>query len=150
MGLDMYLTKKIYIGANYDHNNITGSIDIKVRGKSVKIDFNKVTYVIEDAGYWRKANAIHNWFVVNCQDNKDECQESDVPWEKMEELKKLCNRVLENRNDHSLIGQILPPTEGFFFGSYEIDEDYFKDIKDTLNIINSLDPKGDYFYSASW
>ena len=27
--------------------------------------------------YWRKANAIHSWFVENCQDGVDECQYSN-------------------------------------------------------------------------
>lgn len=28
MGLDMYLSKKIYIGANYEHNNVKGKINL--------------------------------------------------------------------------------------------------------------------------
>jgi len=28
----------------------------------------------EEIGYWRKANAIHGWFVRNCADGVDECQ----------------------------------------------------------------------------
>lgn len=30
MGLDQWLTKKIYIGAEYDHRKITGAIDLKI------------------------------------------------------------------------------------------------------------------------
>ena len=68
MGLDMYLSRKKYIGANWEHRGITGTIDIKQKDKSIPIDFNKVTYIEEEVGYWRKANQIHKWFVDNCQD----------------------------------------------------------------------------------
>ena len=27
----------------------------------------------EEVGYWRKANAIHGWFVRNVQNGKDDC-----------------------------------------------------------------------------
>ena len=29
--------------------------------------------IIEQVGYWRKANQIHNWFVENVQDGEDDC-----------------------------------------------------------------------------
>ena len=38
MGLDMYLTKKVYVGANYEHRNVTGKINIKVGDKKLNID----------------------------------------------------------------------------------------------------------------
>ena len=44
MGLDMYLTKKIYVGANYEHNKVTGRITIKKDGEPVKVNLKKVTY----------------------------------------------------------------------------------------------------------
>jgi hypothetical protein len=46
------------------------------------------------AGYWRKANAIHAWFVKHCQDGVDECQRSYVTIEKLKELRDACNTVL--------------------------------------------------------
>ena len=39
--------------------------------------------------YWRKANAIHGWFVDNIQDGVDDQNEYYVSKEKLEELKKL-------------------------------------------------------------
>ena len=30
-------------------------------------------YVSFEAGYWRKASAIHKWFVDNCQEGDDDC-----------------------------------------------------------------------------
>jgi len=121
MGLDMYLTRVVDVP-----HKTTTTVDFQV-------------------GYWRKANAIHNWFVENVQDGVDECQEVHVPWEKLQELKALCRRVLDTKNP---IG--LEPTPGFFFGSTEVDEYYFQDIDDTLDILDKLDEEETYYYQASW
>lgn len=37
----MYLTREKYIGANYEHNQVKGIIDITVRGKKIPIWKNK-------------------------------------------------------------------------------------------------------------
>ena len=42
MGLDMYLTKKTYIGADYEHRKVKCKIDITIEGKKVAIDPSKV------------------------------------------------------------------------------------------------------------
>ena len=75
MGLDMSLTKKVYIGAQYEHNQVTGTIDLYSAGKPILIELKKVTYIEEEAGYWRKANAIHRWFVENVQKGEDDCRD---------------------------------------------------------------------------
>ena len=70
MGLDMYLTKKSYI-KNWDFMkpNEKHKVTIKKNNKIVKeIKPERISEVIEDVGYWRKANAIHKWFVDNVQD----------------------------------------------------------------------------------
>jgi len=47
----------------------------------------------EEVGYWRKANAIHQWFVKHCQNGQDNCEVTEVPKEKLEELLALCRRI---------------------------------------------------------
>lgn len=44
MGLDMYLKKHTYIGAQYEHRNVNGKIEITEgsENKPVKIDFKRV------------------------------------------------------------------------------------------------------------
>jgi hypothetical protein len=102
-------------------------------------------------GYWRKANAIHDWFVQNCQDGNDDCRESYVSIEQLEELRKICQMVLDN---HALASEYLPTTSGFFFGSTEYDEWYFQDLQSTVEIIdNALSKIGDewtFTYQSSW
>ena len=174
MGLDMYLTKKTYIGAHYEHRKVTGSIDIKIDNKKIDIDFNKVSEITEQVGYWRKANHIHNWFVQEVQDNIDECQESWVPTEKLQELLSLCQDIYIQLDDNNMediekideyskkkytirefknkddILKSLPPTCGFFFGSYHIDKWYKQDIKDTIDILEPIKNSDDIYYQASW
>ena len=41
----------------------------------------------EEIAYWRKANAIHGWFVRNCADGVDECQPIAVSREALNHLR---------------------------------------------------------------
>ena len=53
------------------------SISVKKGGKSRKdIKPKRISHIIEEMIYWRKANAIHNWFVENCQEGVDELSRS--------------------------------------------------------------------------
>lgn len=149
MGLDMFLKRKVFIGAEYEHRKVSGSIDITINGVSLPINFNKISYVEESAGYWRKANQIHNWFVTHVQEGKDNCEEYYVTREQLTELRNLCLQVLETKNT-----KLLQPVEGFFFGGTNIDEYYFKELEYTVDIINKLDlindNVGEYYYKSSW
>jgi hypothetical protein len=148
MGLDMYLTAERSV---YDW----GSEEEKARYKKINdaldLPFGQVRGIQVEAGYWRKANAIHRWFVDNVQDGIDECQTSDVPLEKLEELLIVVTQALE---DHSLAHELLPASEGFFFGSTDYDEWYFKDLEYTKHVIEKiLANKGQGWsvsYRASW
>lgn len=151
MGLDMYLNKHIYVGANYEHNNVKGSIKLTIGkdNKPVNVRFNKVKYIIEEAAYWRKANAIHQWFVTNVQEGEDNCQDHYVSIEQLQELIDTCKAVLAN---HSKAEDLLPPQSGFFFGGTYLDEWYFKSLQNTIDQIEPLlnDKDGDFYYCSSW
>ena len=152
MGLDMYLYKKTYIrqGDFYKPESVNEVI-VKTGGEiDKKIDPKKIKYVVEEAGYWRKANQIHRWFVENVQRGTDDCGSYWVSREKLEELLDLCKRVKE---DNSLADELLPSTSGFFFGGTEYDEWYFNDIDSTIKIIEdclSDDEADDFEYHSSW
>ena len=102
-------------------------------------------------GYWRKVNAIHNWFIQELADGKDECQPIYVPRSSLVDLKNVCEIVLA---DHSQASRLLPPGGGFFFGSTEYDEWYFRGLEKTVRIVSKLIedvPEGWAFeYQASW
>jgi hypothetical protein len=100
--------------------------------------------------YWRKANAIHGWFVKNVQKGVDDCGNYDVGIDKLKELKALCQKTLEEKNP-----SLLPPTEGFFFGGTDIDQWYWESITDTITQLDrifnlpDLDQLG-FSYHSSW
>jgi len=150
MGLDMYLRRKTFIGAHYEHRKVTGKISIVAEGKVVPIDFKKVSEITEQAVYWRKANQIHQWFVDNVQGGNDDCGNYDVSCEQLKELRDLCQRASDTQD-----GSLLPPQGGFFFGSTEIDQYYWDALKDTIKQIDKLDLDSkdynvSYEYHSSW
>lgn len=151
MGLDMYLYKKTYIrqGDFYKPESVNEVI-VKTGGEiDTKIDPKKIKYVVEEAGYWRKANQIHRWFVENVQNGVDDCKDYYVDDDILEKLLDLCKKV---DADHSLAESLLPSASGFFFGGTDYDEWYFEDIKNTINILEEAlaDGAGEFYYSSSW
>lgn len=144
MGLDMYLTKKIYIGAQYDHNKIAGMLKLTQNEKPIEINLAKVASITESSVTWRKSNQIHGWFVNNVQNGTDDCKKYQVSFSQLTELKNLCIEALKTRDP-----EILPTASGFFFGSQEYDESYWGDVLYTLEQLNLL-TEGDYAYQASW
>ena len=157
MGLDMYLTKKHYV-QRWDHHPAEKQFEVTVNQGGQPyghIIADKIKYIEEEAGYWRKSNHIHRWFVDNVQEGIDECQEAYVSSRKIEELHSVCKEVLE---DKSKASELLPRQSGFFFGATEYDEWYFGDIEETVKIIEpilaDMDEGGnlpyDLYYQSSW
>jgi CRISPR/Cas system-associated endoribonuclease Cas2 len=120
--------------------------------------------IFEDIGYWRKANAIHNFFVQECQNGVDECQLSIVKKTHLKDLLKRCKRAMSLKDiylndgiikDGEGIETFLPTTSGFFFGGTEFNEWYFNDVEETINLITKVLKETDFktqiiFYRASW
>jgi hypothetical protein len=166
MGLDMYL-----YASNYTSGSIFGRDEDGAFTKTVNPEFtallNSAGLTMDDiyeelpsvemkfkVGYWRKANQIHNWFVLNVQDGEDECKYHYVSREQLEELRGVCREVLA---DHDKAGELLPSGEGFFFGNTEYNEWYFEQVEETVKMLNKIlaNPKfefGEYEfgYQSSW
>ena len=102
---------------------------------------------VEEVAYWRKSNQIHNWFVKNIQGGEDDCRTYAVTAEQLYKLKSICKKVLENKE---LAKDLLPTSQGFFFGGTEYDEDYFSDLEDTIRMLSRIDDDTEYEYRASW
>ena len=101
-----------------------------------------------ELGYWRKANQIRGWFNEQMKGKLVNCGLHYVPKQKLQELKETCEKVLA---DESLALELLPPTSGFFFGGDEIDEWYFQDLKDTIEIVDkALKTDNDVVYTEWW
>ena len=152
MGLDMSLYRRTRV-MNYDHTpeDKKYSVTVTKGGKPADVKPERISSIIEEAMYWRKANAIHGWFVRNVQDGEDDCGEYYVSEDNLKELLALCKAVAA---DHAKAEALLPTQSGFFFGGTEYDEGYFQDIDDTIKGIEGLlkeNNEDSYFlYSSSW
>jgi hypothetical protein len=86
MGLDMYLSAKRYLwrvdGDDKDIAQKISDIGLDNGGMRVK-------EVRCEAMYWRKANAIHYWFVQNVQSGADDCREYFVTRDNLRSLLKI-------------------------------------------------------------
>ena len=145
MGLDMFL---------YTNSKKVCEKAVEATGGS---SWHKVSGI---AMYWRKANAIHKWFVDNVQYGEDDCGSYEVTVEQLKELRKTCKKVLRSTKlievtevdpygdaafpvrkvleDTSVAEELLPTQEGFFFGGTEYDEYYWNDLEMTVRGIDAI------------
>ena len=148
MGLDMFLIKKTYVYRYPTEKDDDNAPKLAITYPGVKPE--RVTYIEERIGIWRKANAIHLWFVENVQGGEDDCRPY---YTSIDDLKKLRDEVSRVLADRSLARELLPTQGGFFFGSLEYDQYYFDDLKLTQEICDlaiNEDTDGEYYYEASW
>lgn len=99
--------------------------------------------------YWRKANAIHQWFVDHVQNGCDDCGTYTVGRQHLVELYETVGKILEDR---SLANELLPTQPGFFFGSTKYDEYYFEELTDTYRKLHEVLQAGltEFVYRSSW
>lgn len=155
MGLDMYLSAELYLPAysglsesyeSYASTQQLARTICKNAGMPLLAD-GSVTVRVPVA-YWRKANQIHGWMVHNVQSGEDECREHDVSWDTLVELREICRHILDawghdpnhpHQDACDLVEATLPPQPGFFFGSYEIDEWYHRDLTHTVEQLDQVE-----------
>jgi hypothetical protein len=135
------------------------------------------TYLSKEIAYWRKANAIHYWLFTNCaEENQKDNDYIIVEKDKIQELIKVCTDVLNDLKtckqitkrvksgwcngetlytdikvyESNVAKELLPTQQGFFFGSYEID-DWYKEnleytVKQLTNVLIETDWKNEVIY----
>lgn len=137
MGLDMYLRASKYVsgvefgqrdGEYYREPNPEFAPLLEIAGldkDDIRTDLpgGSIEFTV---AYWRKVNSIHQWFVDNCAQGEDDCRPIYTPRERLEELRDLVHEALTERDP-----DLLPPQGGFFFGSTDTDEYYWKDLEET-------------------
>ena len=181
MGLDQYLNRHSYV-QNWSHqapeqkHKITVRKNNKIR-KDIKPE--RISYIVEKIGYWRKFNALHSWFVQNCADGEDNCKSVYIEKSSFIELLDTLRKVKDSLDkspkkfvkvesgwangqktfedvevfeDVSVAKELLPTQSGFFFGGTEYDKWYYDDVVETIKIIEEVvaDETGEYYYQASW
>lgn len=156
MGLDMYLYREQYF-SGYSNRLNDASVYRAIMDAAGMVGCDDAPGVTVTAcvAYWRKANSIHKWFCA-LDGGRDECQRIDVSVSHLRELRNLCDSVLLQP---AIAQDILPPQSGFFFGSYEIDEWYMQDMRNTITQIDNVladipidadDWEYRFIYQASW
>ena len=182
MGLDMYLSKKTYV-KQWDFKKPEEQFQVTVKLGGKKFDGVKperISYVTEELMYWRKANQIHGWFVNNGSEILEEVSYR-LTFEDLQNLLDTCKQVLDilNKSEKKVIqvrsgwsggeeiysdvevfdcedevSDLLPPTQGFFYGSYDINEYYKDSVEETLRFLERELPNcqedDEFEYYASW
>jgi hypothetical protein len=168
MGLDMYLEAERYIGG-WEHSPepertayaiILTQLGVPPCGSSPSLT------VSVNVAYWRKANAIHAWFVEHVQGGVDNCQRSHVDRDDLAQLVATCKEVLASCDtvpskvdagtrytqdgserlfrdgevvvDPTVAIEKLPSQSGFFFGSTNYDDGYVADLRATIEQIQAV------------
>lgn len=161
MGLDMYLYRTLYVSEyNQKADKIQSTVEVKQKDQAESKDISLLSFKLEPQEikervvYWRKANAIHGFFLG---ENTDDCREFEVTIEQIKDLSEICTKILDDRE---LAPLLLPTRDGFFFGDVEYGEYYFEDIEQTKRDLERViaqdaeaQEKGiffDYTYFASW
>lgn len=172
MGLDMYLEAEFQL---HRHGSAGTRVDdvlaaIGLDPVVFRTRFDEVDYVdvSVEVGYWRKATAIHRWFVANVQHGSDDCARYEVSTEQLKSLQDLCNEVLASvqvgGHVGNLGGRMWDSTAGVLHvplayrlpsqhGDY--DEWYVEELKSTVKQIEAVltEPtlkNTKIYYRASW
>ena len=98
MGLDIYLSKKTFIGAMFRSSEVRGTINITKRGKLIPIRLQRVAYVIEDIYHGNKTYWLHNWLNHELPKMLDNAEEREIDCEVIDRLHRVCIDVLAHRN----------------------------------------------------
>ena len=150
MGLDMYLTAERFLWSAEKpiSDQVANLLGLQLDGERMRIQS-----VTAEAMYWRKANAIHRWFVENVQGDEDNCERHYVDREQLLKLRNLCAKLCEQKIE-ALAEDSLPTEDGFFFGSTEYDEWYWNDVENTVKGIDkaleTFDEGWSFYYQSSW
>jgi hypothetical protein len=165
MGLDMYLSARKHVN-KIDWQKLDRSAELDYAAATIPqwneivnaagmqdiADVNDIygVSVSVNAAYWRKVNAVHKWFVDNVQNGEDDCGEYYVSHDKLQELLATCRAAYSAKDPSE-----LPPSAGFFFGTYDIDEWYWNGIKSTITQLSKLTELPDFdnlsfYYQSSW
>jgi hypothetical protein len=93
--------------------------------------------VIKLIGYWRNANQIHNWFVLNVQGGKDQGKPYFVSKDQLKQLLDVCDKVL---NNFLLAPTLLPARINYnmYFVGINYNMDYMEQIRETYLLVDKI------------
>lgn len=145
MGLDIYFHKR-----NYSDHNPNEPIGKDEEGKNIYEDMGK------DIAYFRKVNFLMSYFNY-LEGEDDNCYYKEIERSEIEDLVEDCDYTLQHKAE-ILEGKMtdipLEPTGGFFFGSTDIDEYFFDEVKDVMDtfkeVLDNLSEDEQVFMYCWW
>ena len=145
MGLDMYLDG-VFSKKAYFQEDRTVPREDPIQSESLKLALASIdfpTSVPLDFSYrhfevrlpiacWRKANQIRHFIVENYGKGVDDCKSIYLT---DGQLGQILDVIKEVGNDPVKAEKLLPPIEGFYFGTQEIDRYYWQDLAYTKDVL---------------
>jgi len=158
---DMREGKEVTLEKSRELKNAIAAIGFE--NAPIDYAYNQFQYVFPIIT-WRKANAIHKFFVDEVQDGNDNCERHYVPRETLQELLDRITTILDIKTPvaREMKAEELLPTdiEGCFFGTDEYDDWYYKDLentKKTLEKVFEYEKNAEagkcfdgFYYQSSW
>lgn len=98
MGLDVYLSKKTFIGAMFRSSKFGGIISLTKRGERIPIKPERLAYVTEDIYHGSKTYWLCEWLNNELAQALNNAEEQEIGPEVMDRLHQACIEVLAHRN----------------------------------------------------
>ena len=162
----MYLYKKHYVGNKYKEPEEQVTVNVPVSSSVGYIRTERISEITEMVAYWRKANAIHKWFIDNCAGGDGDKTEMYVSKDQLQELLDTVDKVLSGTKlidgkvhngtefskgvkkeimeegkiveDSTIAKELLPTESGFFFGGTDYDQYYYDDLVETKKVLEQI------------
>ena len=106
----------------------------------------------DEAIVMRKENWVHGWVDRRIEGGVENTTNHELTIDDLFDLFRDMNLVLQDYDPH-LIAELLPPTSGFFFGSTEVGDWYFLQVRrrrDELEKLLESHEEGDEYVYWSW
>ena len=148
MGLDMYLTAKKFL--REDDKQDASIVDQITRIHGATFLNKRLMELSYAAMYWRNADAIQAWFVINVAKGAANYKEWPVSLDELRELLNICNQVIAA---HQLIDEDEDEDEDEeveAYGFVEYDEDDYDEEDQWLTLCDSLLPHWNADYDEDY
>ena len=151
MGLDQFISATIHVPAQKVGDVIEDNPILK---KLVDDQFSLASVNFK-LGQFRKFNALHGYIEsrIGGVENLQDIHINEI----IDELYEDCKIILatkDSKDGNADAIKRMPPTEGFFFGSTEVDSWYYSDVKELYDLLADLiklsEIEGISFYYTAW
>ena len=150
MGLDQYM----YIAKEELEEDYYEYLGKEVKDENGELQYYDEDEVLQEIAYFRKSNWLHGYMDRLCESkvghNIGDCEYLIFTQEDLINLLDTCREVVECESV-AIAEELLPPQSGFFFGPTDIDEYYFEDVQDAINVLKQYEEDDNqYAYYAWW